>query len=148
MLSMASPWMIQFLTKITMGNHRVFELYHSPRISKLEVHRDEISEMLRLEWPLRKVIEFLHREHGLEVSCNRLWTFCKSRKIEKGRGELPASTENPTKGTPPVKPEPLSPQTSIPALAHESARNIDDVISELILPEDAKNPFTKFKPKP
>lgn len=131
-----------------MDNHRVFERYQSPRISKLEVHRDEIAEMLRLEWPLRKVVEFLKREHGLQVSCNRLWTFCKSREIKKGRGGLPTSSENPTSGIPLRKSEPLSPQASASEPTHERARDLDEVVSELLLPKEAKSPFTKFKPKP
>lgn len=134
-----------FLTKITMDKPLTFEPYQSPVISKLEVHREEIAEMRRLEWPLRKVVQFLHREHQLEVSCSRLWSFCKSRNLAKGRGEAarPAAEAVGIR-QPPQPSSSLSVQGGIPS----PPAFVDEDISGLMNVTEKKSIFTVFKPKP
>lgn len=134
---------MRFLMKITMDQPPPFERYQSPRISKLEVHRNEIAELLRLDWPLRKVASHLLEKHQLEVSCNRLWTFCKSRNIVKGRGEVPVQAEGELTGIHPPErpgPPPLPP-------VDDSSGGGDEDIGGLLEPKEAKSPFTKFKPQ-
>lgn len=116
-----------------------FEPYHPVRVSKLESLRTEIAEMSRLEWPLKKIREFLNKERGVKVSLSRLCVYCQSRNIKKGRGEVPVANEPETKtGNTHRKTDQMA---AVPIATTEEA------FSDLLAPEEPVNPFTKFKPK-
>lgn len=59
--------------------------------SKLEPHRADIAEMRRLNWPYRKIRDWLAEEKGIAVRHTSVDRFCKVREIKKGRGETRAA---------------------------------------------------------
>lgn len=61
-----------------------FEPHRRPNESKLEVFREEIAEMRALEWPLRKIADWLRTEKSCEVSYEAVRNFCDVRGIVKG----------------------------------------------------------------
>ncbi|MGC6458464.1 MAG: hypothetical protein ACON4R_08825 [Akkermansiaceae bacterium] len=65
---------------------KTFEPYQATNQSRLEPWRGEIVQMRSVNWPYRKIAEWLIEEAGITVSLQAVQQFCKVRGITKGGG--------------------------------------------------------------
>ena len=68
---------------------KTFEPYQAINQSRLEPWREEIIQMRSLNWPYRKIAEWLAEESEITVSLQAVQQFCKVRGITKGGGAKP-----------------------------------------------------------
>ena len=70
-----------------------FEPYQAANQSRMEPWRVQIEKMRQLNWPYRKVANWLEENCELKVSLQAVHQFCKVRKIRKGEvaSEYPIS---------------------------------------------------------
>lgn len=69
-----------------------FEPYQASNQSRMEPWRTQIEKMRQLNWPYRKVADWLEENCELKVSLQAVHQFCKVRKIRKGE----VASEHPT----------------------------------------------------
>ena len=60
------------------------ERHQRPNESCLEPFREEIVDRRHLEWPYRRLAEWLADEHQLTISAVSIRNFCLVRQIDKG----------------------------------------------------------------
>ena len=114
----------------------------------LEAYRAQISELVRLDWPLTEIRKIIERDHQVKVAYSRLWTFCKTRNIVKGRGEVPVPPEVRTSDAGGWERQPAAVRApSAPVIGENRFAYDDDDISDLIDLEPDKSVFTIFNPR-
>ena len=90
-----------------------FEPYQAANQSRMEPWRAQIEEMRQLNWPYRKVADWLEENCELKVSLQAVHQFCKVRKIKKGGvvSEPPTPTRPKKTTASVVLPSRLSPKS-------------------------------------
>ena len=71
------------------------ERHQRPNESCLEPYREEIVERRRLEWPYRRLAQWLADEHQLTISAVAIRNFCLVRHIKKGEAPRTSSPRQP-----------------------------------------------------
>lgn len=124
------------------------ESFQNPRASVLEAYRAQISELVHLDWPLTEIRKILENDYQVKVAYSRLWTFCKTRNIVKGRGEVPVPPEVRTGDTGGWEQQSAAVRApSAPVIGENRFAYDDDDISDLMNPEPSKSLFTIFEPR-
>ena len=68
---------------------KIFEPYQAINQSRMEPWRAEITQMRSVNWPYRKIAEWLADEAEIRVSLQAVQQFCKVRGITKSGGAKP-----------------------------------------------------------